>query len=677
MTWIRQFRPGPARWLFLLPIFILAMQPLLASQARAWWNGDWTYRMRIVADAGPKGANVTSPIGRTQILVRLHSGNFNFATANEAGTDLRFVAADDRTPLHFHIERFDGLVDQVGLIWVDVPDLAPGGQTALFLYWGNRNAPNASDSHATYDADQVLVYHFADDTGPPKDATGFGNTALTAAKRDPAGMIGFGASMDGSAPVRLPASPSLAIAAGQGMTWSMWIRPKPDSDSGVLYNQRDGANQITIGLEHGVAFARLETPEGTKVTSPGAKLPEGESWHHVAVVAATDRLAVYVDGQPQGEVAARLPAMAGEAMLGGALTVPEPPPPPPVPAPAPPPAGRTPPAAGGAQAPHVPPPAPQPAKPPPAAAAPNFIGVLDEFEIAKVARPEGVIQIAVQSQGPNAKLLAFDVIEQSSVFGNGYLGIIMRSVTPDAWVVIGLLGVMALISWLVMGSKAVYVARQDRANRHFHAEYAKAMAGVGRDPRARFDALAALTAQPLQRSSLFRLFQVGARELNVRLDGDGVDPDGTLAPESVAAIRAAIDARLARETQRLNRLMVLLTIAISGGPFLGLLGTVVGVMITFAAVAQAGDVNVNAIAPGIAAALLATVTGLAVAIPALFGYNYLITRIRDLTSEMRSFVDELSTRMAEAFRGSPGRAGDELTNRVVEAFHAHARRAGE
>ena len=55
--------------------------------------------------------------------------------------------------------------------------------------------------------------------------------------------------------------------------------------------------------------------------------------------------------------------------------------------------------------------------------------------------------------------------------------------------------------------------------------------------------------------------------------------------------------------QRLNRLMVVLTIAISGGPFLGLLGTVVGVMITFAAIAASGDVNVNAIAPGIAAAL--------------------------------------------------------------------------
>jgi len=72
-------------------------------------------------------------------------------------------------------------------------------------------------------------------------------------------------------------------------------------------------------------------------------------------------------------------------------------------------------------------------------------------------------------------------------------------------------------------------------------------------------------------------------------------------------------------------------------------------MITFAAIAVAGDVNINAIAPGISAALLATVAGLAVAIPALFGYNYLISKIKDLTSDIQIFVDELVTRMAEVY----------------------------
>jgi biopolymer transport protein ExbB len=135
--------------------------------------------------------------------------------------------------------------------------------------------------------------------------------------------------------------------------------------------------------------------------------------------------------------------------------------------------------------------------------------------------------------------------------------------------------------------------------------------------------------------------------VNERLHGGRTLPDGTIAPQSLAAIRSAMDAQMVREIERLNNMMVLLTIAIAGGPFIGLLGTVVGVMITFAAIAAAGDVNVNAIAPGIAAALLATVAGLAVAIPSLFGYNYFQVRIKGVISEMTVFVDEIITRLGE------------------------------
>src|SRR5215470_8827648 len=85
----------------------------IAGPAFAWWNADWSNRMKITADTGPKGANIAEPVGRTQVLIRLHSGNFNFDTAREKGEDLRVIAGDDRTPLHFYIERFDGLVDLI------------------------------------------------------------------------------------------------------------------------------------------------------------------------------------------------------------------------------------------------------------------------------------------------------------------------------------------------------------------------------------------------------------------------------------------------------------------------------------------------------------------------------------------------------------------------------------
>jgi len=154
-------------------------------------------------------------------------------------------------------------------------------------------------------------------------------------------------------------------------------------------------------------------------------------------------------------------------------------------------------------------------------------------------------------------------------------------------------------------------------------------------------------------SPLYRIYHVGVTELKHRFPAvvDGEQRLPVISARSFNAVRASLDAQLIREGNRLNKGMVLLTIAISGGPFLGLLGTVVGVMITFAAIAAAGDVNVNAIAPGIAAALVATVAGLGVAIPSLFGYNYLTTRIKTVSSDMHVFVDEFVTKMAEAYGG--------------------------
>jgi biopolymer transport protein ExbB len=225
----------------------------------------------------------------------------------------------------------------------------------------------------------------------------------------------------------------------------------------------------------------------------------------------------------------------------------------------------------------------------------------------------------------------------------------MRSVTPDAWVVIGILGLMALTSWVVMFGKVAYLNSITGANRVFIDSYRRTMADAGDDNRAVFHSISVRQQPILQRAPLYRLYEVGSRELSVRLAGRKHKISGMLTPQALAAIRSALDGAQAREVQRLNRLMVLLTISISGGPFLGLLGTVIGVMITFASIAQAGDVNVNAIAPGVSAALLATVAGLAVAIPALFAYNYFNSRIRDALTDMHTFVDELATRMAEGF----------------------------
>ena len=334
------------------------------------------------------------------------------------------------------------------------------------------------------------------------------------------------------------------------------------------------------------------------------------------------QLAVFLDGEPYATLAAALPALNTAAQLGATT--------------------------GG------------------------FAGELDELEISKVARPAGFIKFAALAQGGGdaaGKLLAFGADEQPkdwlSWMKGGYFGVIIASLTVDGWVVIGILAIMAAISWFVMINKVGYLNSLGRGNALFLKEWSHIATDLTAldlgDPdnaKSLGGRVDAAGQKALRRSTVYRIYHIGAEEIRHRLKAD--QSEKILSARSIQAIRASLDGGLVRETQKLNRLIVLLTIAISGGPFLGLLGTVVGVMITFAAVAAAGEVNVNAIAPGIAAALLATVAGLAVAIPALFGYNYIVTRIKDATSDMHVFIDEFVTKMAE-FYAEPSQRSTNFT----------------
>jgi biopolymer transport protein ExbB len=122
-----------------------------------------------------------------------------------------------------------------------------------------------------------------------------------------------------------------------------------------------------------------------------------------------------------------------------------------------------------------------------------------------------------------------------------------------------------------------------------------------------------------------------------------------LSHRAIETIESVMEGQITRESSKLSSMMVLLTICIAGGPYVGLLGTIIGVMITFGEIAMLGEVDINAIAPGIAAALLATVAGLVVAIPALFGYNYLSVQVKDITTDLHLFVEEFITKMAENY----------------------------
>jgi biopolymer transport protein ExbB len=404
------------------------------------------------------------------------------------------------------------------------------------------------------------------------------------------------------------------------MTWSAWLRPSADGMTGVLFSRRDKANAFVVGLDEGRPYVEVGAAAGVARTTATAPLPAG-GWHHLAVTTG-EAMTLYVDGSPVAKLAAKLPALGTAALVGGDKVSPASPARP---------RGRV---AGSGRG----------------GATPGFEVDLDELEIALGERPPGYIRTAALSQASDpGKFLAAGEPEVRRSWGSGNFAIIVRSVTFDGWIVIGLLAVMAAVSWMVLVEKGLHLRAVRRANARFLERFRPASADLHRLLQAGEGASPLGEEAELADSPLYRLFRVAAED--VRRHTDGGRP---LTPEGLAAVRSALDTTLAEEVDALARRMVVLTIAISGGPFLGLLGTVVGVMITFASIAAAGDVNVTAIAPGIAAALMATVAGLVVAIPSLFGYNWLLTRIKSITRGLQVFVDELVTRSAAACASRPG-----------------------
>jgi biopolymer transport protein ExbB len=572
-------------------LILLVVSMCFASLAHAWWNGDWPQRSKFSIGAESAGAGFTTAVAQVPVLVRLHTGNFNFSEAKPDGSDLRFVSSDDKAPLRHHVERWDAAND-LALIWVQVPQLAPGNAAQSFwMYYGNKKAPAAEDAKGTYDAGHVAVLHFAEADGVARDATGYGNNAAQGAvPRSAASLIGGGAVFGGSETLVIPAAPSIKFTAAGGFTFSAWIKAAAGAN-GTLLQVRDAGRGITVSLAAGAPQAVVEGARGALRVTGSAKVT-GDAWQHVAVVAGK-RLAVYLDGVEVGASDGEIPEIAGPVSIGA-----------------------------------------------------GFSGEMDELHLSNVVRSPDWIVLQARGQGPDSALVVAGEVESAAGGGDSYFGAILAAVTLDGWVVIAILGVMLVVSFWVMASKVMFIHRNTRETAQFLERY-RALAGSA--SQTHVSPLLALgeSLPELEDSSLYHMYQAGLRETKARVGEDGRAKK--LNDRELLSIRAGLDAALVRENQKLGSLMVLLTISISGGPFLGLLGTVVGVMITFAAIAATGDVNVAAIAPGIAAALVATVAGLAVAIPALFGYNYIGSKVGEIRADMQVFADEMIARVGEDF----------------------------
>jgi len=610
-----QFGKAMMRVALKLLLLSLAVMPHLASAA-SWWNNDWKYRKEIGFDLSPTGAEVAGTPTDVPILVRLSLANFSyFNDTKPDGSDFRLIASDDKTPLKFHFEKYDPQ-SQIALLWVRVPQITGGSKTdKIYAYYGNPDAPPAADVPGSYDALQVLTLSLSETTGLPQDSTAYkNNPSASTAALTPASLIGGGAKFSGKETITIPATASLRLLPNQGFTASAWVRVEQAQKS-VILSLADQGKELTLGIEGTRFFARANFG-GVPVTVTQTTDFTMSQWHHVALTAGAGKLTLYVDG------VSAVSAPVTLAEIGGTLTI-----------------GA---ANGGLY----------------------FAGDLDEVEAAKVVRSADWIKASERGQGMDANLVVYGADGQKEGGGqSSYFVTIAKNLTIDGWFVIGICMAMLVVALSVMIIKAIFLSRVERANLKFLRDFRK----LGGDPAALDDPTAAEGEDDLDdapsmsslvgdqnkygASTLYRLYHHGVRELNKRVAGQTVSAARVqvLSHQSIDAIRAAMDATMVRLQQSLSSQMVLLTIAISGGPFLGLLGTVIGVMITFAAIALSGDVNVNAIAPGTAAALAATVAGLSVAIPALFGYNWLNTRIKAISADNRVFVDEFVTRVAEQY----------------------------
>jgi len=215
---------------------------------------------------------------------------------------------------------------------------------------------------------------------------------------------------------------------------------------------------------------------------------------------------------------------------------------------------------------------------------------------------------------------------------------VWKQATPEGKAVIACLFVFSIIAWSVMTSKAMQMRRAKKLNQYFSTEF-----------RAQKSVLEIFDRKlQVEGCPLFMVYQAGCVQLDSRLRGPGGDRrKQRVSLKNMEHVKRAIENVVAQESLKLESGLILLAIAVSGAPFLGLLGTVWGVMSAFGGIAQApqGAATLAAMAPGVAAALITTVAGLLVAIPSMFGYNWLVHNLRVFTVGLDNFAQELVSQM--------------------------------
>jgi biopolymer transport protein ExbB/TolQ len=236
-----------------------------------------------------------------------------------------------------------------------------------------------------------------------------------------------------------------------------------------------------------------------------------------------------------------------------------------------------------------------------------------------------------------------NIVAFSPIFAEfgGALGYAIRQATTEGKITIGALVIVSIFSWTVIITKGRQLLRANKMGKRFFAAYRES-----KDPLA-----LARKGGEFDGAPAFELYATGTDEINYHLEHNAITVRGQKRVSSGAfdTVRVAVERAASVQALALEKGMIILSTAVAGGPFIGLLGTVWGVMETFSGIGKSSSATLQVMAPGVAGALIATVVGLFVAIPAMFGYNYMVTTIRAITQELDAFASEFTTQLEHQY----------------------------
>ncbi len=205
-----------------------------------------------------------------------------------------------------------------------------------------------------------------------------------------------------------------------------------------------------------------------------------------------------------------------------------------------------------------------------------------------------------------------------------------------AVLILAVLAMMSIFSWTIILVKWLQIRSTVAQNRHFYSVYLRDQ------PLANLYSM----AQKFNASPMAKMFEISYREINAfRRQMEKGDATGDIRERLMLNLSRSMERVYNQQNLLLESRLSFLAMVSSSAPYIGLFGTVLGIIDAFSDIGTTGVTSLAVVAPGISIALVATAAGLMAAIPALIAHNLFRNRLRDLNTQMKNFALDVTNRM--------------------------------